>query len=129
MVPFLRTFIVTLLLSGVTLASPSPEVTTRIPITNAPGWFNLRISVPKDERNRVLCLQVQQVQNGSYYRNSCWAHEGVAAPLTTWKMVKELQAGRYLAAVVVVRSDETRQVSAPITLRVMGFGYESEPEL
>jgi hypothetical protein len=88
-----------------------------------------RVTVEPHPGNRTLCVQWEQIQGGSGYRNSCQDWVGDTAPITHWQIIKDLPSGRWMVRAYVIRNDEKAYPSLPITLHVLGPNYEPEPEL
>lgn len=113
----------------VATAAPPIALDTRSQLASSPGYFRLRITVEPDARNRYLCLQWVQTRSGNAEHTGCWEIQAEREPRTTWKDLKELPAGKYAVVAWVIRNDEQKSLSNPLTLIVTGLGYEPDPPL
>jgi hypothetical protein len=127
---FLRSIVaVAIALCPVVATATSPiTLDSRVLIGAAPAWFRVRITLEPDARNRYLCLQWQQIRSGNAQKIGCWSVDAEREPRTMWKDIKDLAAGKYVVVAYVIRNDEQRSISNPVTLTVTGIGYEPDPE-
>lgn len=113
------------------LQAATPAIRIKLPVERvivaAPGSMRLAIFLEPNERNRWVCLYVKQIQNGNLERTGCWAVDAEKEARTTWKEIKDLDAGQWDIVAAVIRNDETSTLSNRYTVHVTGFGY-SLPE-
>lgn len=116
-----------LLITPLYAAPPAIKLTAPGTIGKAPLTFDLRITLEPDERNRQICLHVQQTRGGDHERLGCWEVDAEREPRTTWKRIKDLDAGEWDITASVIRNDEKSTLSNRVTMQVFGLGYEPPP--
>src|SRR3990167_5660178 len=105
----------TLLLVGALSTSLVAEAPISLEIRSlmgsAPFTTRARISLPPHPDNRYVCLSWQQIRGGNEGRTSCWSVAGEREALTTWKLLKDLSAGKWDVVAYVLRNDEQGTLS------------------
>lgn len=120
-----------LLLLTAPLQAATPAIRIKLPVERvilaAPGSMRLAIFLEPNPANRWVCLYVRQIQNGTNEHTSCWEVNADKEARTTWRDVKDLDAGQWDVVAAVLRNDDTSTLSNRYTVHVTGFGY-SLPE-
>ncbi len=119
--------IFTLLTTSLYAAPPAIQVTVPTGIGNAPYSLRLRITLEPDPRNRWVCLYVRQTRGGAQEHNSCWDVQAEREARTTWRLIKDLDAGEWTFIAAIMRNDEQSTLSNREKIQVFGFGYEPPP--
>lgn len=114
--------------STATAAVPPIKIDSRQHTGIAPAMFRVRITLEPDARNRYVCLQWVLLRPGYAEHTGCWEVDAEHEQKTTWKELKDLDAGKYAVTAYVIRNDEQAILSNPLTLMVTGFGFELDPE-
>lgn len=124
-------FLLLLALLIAPLQAATPAIRIKLPVERvivaAPGSMRLAIFLEPNERNRWVCLYVRQIQNGDAEHTSCWEVQADKEARTTWKDIRDLEAGQWDIVAAVLRNDDTSTLSNRYTVHVTGFGY-SLPE-
>ena len=101
-------------------AAPPVSVDTRVKVAMAPGTFRIRVYVDPHSANREVCLHADMNGFPDMYK-SCWTADGVKS---TWKWLKDIEAGNWEVYATVERNDGRTLRSLPMRLVVRGPGYE-----
>ncbi len=109
-------------------SGPPIAITTSQVMGNSPLDLRVRITIQPDARNRWACLYATQFVGGSAQFSSCWELQAEKEAKTTWRTVKRLTGGKWEVAAAVIRQDSDSVLSNRQQIRVIGQGFEADPE-
>ena len=106
-----------ILMTGIAITAEQPVIISVRPrVTTCQGNAQLKVVVPRDEKNRLL---VWEVDGPNYYRSSVIELQGAAAPRSHYFVVRGLPAGEYEVRATIRRQDATQAVDRT-DLKVVG---------
>lgn len=118
-------FLIAVAIALAIAAAPPVSVDTRVKVAMAPGTFRIRVYVEPHPANREVCLHADMNGFPDTYK-SCWGADGVKS---TWKWLKDIEAGDWDVYATVERNDGRTLRSMPMRLVVRGPGYEEPPDM
>ena len=126
----ISSLLLTLLLSTSLAFAGEPDIkiTTSQLLGNSPLDVRVRVTIQPDTRNRWACLYTTQYVGGSAQFSSCWELQAEKEAKTTWRTVKRLTGGKWDIVAGVIRNDGTSTLSNRFQIRVIGQGFEADPE-
>lgn len=112
--------------SPVIAAAPPLSVDTRVKVGHVGADFHIRVHVEPHEANRTVCLHADLNTFPDVFK-ACWNADGLQGTKTTWRWLKDCEAGKWEVYATVDRIDGKTLSSPRMLLTVYGPGYD-EPD-
>ena len=115
---------VAIAVSTTVAAAPPPiSVDTRVKVGMQGADFRIRTYVEPHPANRTVCLHADL--NGFHdVFKACWNADGTKS---TWRWLKQLEAGSWEVYATVERNDNTTHTSIKMPIRVIGPDDDPSP--
>lgn len=112
--------ILAFLLCGVTLPAssepPAIDLTVTPHVGRAPLEVLAKIMLQKNEHNRSLCIEWDQLLDGGM---GCQTVDGAEQAVTVWRHITLRLGGEYNITATVARDDGSLKQTIPITIQVL----------